>query len=384
MEPQIRIVVGQEQAPQPPPRRPWALIVAVAAVIAAVLLLPGMNRADEPDVALTTTTLATTSLGSEVAGWSDEIVLVVSPAGSSDRYLAIVDPDDANPQLQLLESTGWVELDASGRWIAALGADSDVTAGTVLYVGSVGGQLLPVATEVRGFAWHDSDEGRLAWSSRRPGESGWLTVADVQTGSRSTVVEVDGTRLRRWGDWGFALAVPGPEYRTELRDGSGTVLDIVRGFPLGPVPGGLGFTRLTPTDGQAPAFIRSTDGAAIASMSEFAPGEYPRARVTNSARNIDAYHVNHGGLLEDIDSSSIRIVDGSGQVAAVIDGVSRPPAMAWSTTGRHLVSVADVDGATVLRVYDAATGAINDVAINTGLGSAHVLALASRNVQSTS
>ena len=211
MEPQIRVVVGQEQVAQPPPRRPWAVAVAAAVVIGAVLLLPGVNGVDESDVVPTTTTLATTSLGSEVAGWSDEIVLVVSPAGSSDRYLAIVDPDDANPQLQLLESTGWVELDASGRWIAALGADSEVTAGTVLYVGSVGGQLLPVATEVRGFAWHDSDAGRLAWSSRRPGESGWLTVADVQAGSRATVVEVDGTRLRRWGDWGVALAVPGPE-----------------------------------------------------------------------------------------------------------------------------------------------------------------------------
>ena len=134
-------------------------------------------------------------------------------------------------------------IDAGGEYLAAFSAPDhgDPDAGWVLWIGSVDGQLEPLATGVRSFAWHDSDRGRMAFVAVAPGqdEPRLLTIdlADAQP-SLTEVPNVSADlagRLTVWGEWGFVFEGDGSNV-TAVDSAGELVIGEVNGSVIGYLP----------------------------------------------------------------------------------------------------------------------------------------------------
>jgi hypothetical protein len=80
--------------------------------------------------------------------------------------------------------------------------------------------LRPVAAGVTSHAWHDTESGRLAYTTRSNGK--WSLWELDATGSSALVAsEASGEgRLITWGEWGYAIQTSGPQVRLLTRDGA--------------------------------------------------------------------------------------------------------------------------------------------------------------------
>ena len=99
---------------------------------------------------------------------------------------------------------GPVEFDLSGRSIASLLPVPDEASG-VLYAG-IPQDAAIVATDVTGYAWHDTGPSQLAYTTFVDDE---LQIWEVHQGNGepelvTRAVGIDG-RVEAWGDWGFAV-----------------------------------------------------------------------------------------------------------------------------------------------------------------------------------
>jgi hypothetical protein len=175
---------------------------------ATILILRGDDTAT-----LTTTTQnaaasdAPTRIGDVVDGFPDGLVavsrsdglslqLIIWPAGGEQMVRTI--------PVGVARQVGPVTFDVSALRIASLLPVPDESHG-VLYAG-VPEKAAIVATEVTGYAWHDTAPTRLAYTTMADGElllwSLPAPVADPQLVTRT--VGIVGA-LRTWGDWGFAI-----------------------------------------------------------------------------------------------------------------------------------------------------------------------------------
>jgi hypothetical protein len=90
-----------------------------------------------------------------------------------------------------------------------------------------------VATEVTGFAWHDSDPLKLAYTTMVDGELGlWVVRPDLRRPELVTSgVGIDG-HLAAWGEWGYAIQGEAEEEVVLITDG-GEIKDTHPGRVLG-------------------------------------------------------------------------------------------------------------------------------------------------------
>jgi len=153
-----------------------------------------------------------------------------------------------------------VSWDASGRWAAA---PALVSNDDTLFLGPIE-SLQPAFSDTTTYAWHPSDEGRIAWIGDPVGEGLSLATGSISaTGLNIRPVTLSDTTLNRddrliaWGDWGFVL-----EQRTE--ESTSLVTLAPDGSPLGGVAG-LSVVGVRP-DGTMLVHPSTPDLSAPASM----------------------------------------------------------------------------------------------------------------------
>jgi hypothetical protein len=192
------------------PRTPW-MWLAVGLVLGAgstILFL----RTDDP-AASTSTTLSGVAvepregIGDVIEDFPDGLVAVSRGDGQSLQLF--VWPLKGEPRIRTIpigvaRPPGPVTFDVASRRIATLLPVPDEEDG-VLYAG-VPEQAGIVATGVTGYAWHDTEPSRLAYTTFADGELVlWALsepAAEPQVVTRA--VGIVGS-VRAWGDWGFAV-----------------------------------------------------------------------------------------------------------------------------------------------------------------------------------
>ena len=198
------------------PRLGWLAVGLIVGAGVSVLLL-----AVESDVPSTTTTTAQTEpaptlggIADAVEGFPDGLTSVTRSDGNSLELLTWPlrgEPYQRTIPVGVSSPPSPVAFDVSGRRIAALLPVPEARAG-VLFTGPPLTSEI-IATDVTGYAWHDSDPSRLAYSSSIDGE---MIVWATQPGSTEPellirAVGIEG-HVAAWGDWGFAV-------QDEVRDG---------------------------------------------------------------------------------------------------------------------------------------------------------------------
>lgn len=226
-----------------------------------------------PAVPALPTAVTTVPLSVEASTQRRADLSVGSPAELAElsrlgvEFRAVVSSVDGE-QMALLDvtrqgATSWSELprlrsvrfDSSGRWMAGV-TSSELRDSQVLWVADIDAAVLePVALNVRSFAWHDRQPGRLAWNT----SSAPTVLSTLDLGATAEPTELDvpaSGAITAWGPWGFAMLTSGLRFRSTLLAGDGTPVAIdVPGRFVATLPEGVLFTG---SDG--PTLVNPVDG----------------------------------------------------------------------------------------------------------------------------
>jgi hypothetical protein len=360
----------------------WLRLAGIGAVVAAAFILGWLLRSPtpaetEPTEAASTTALtgeatsttrprATTTttsmtvvervglevpLGEAVPGFADTITMVAwSEAGRLD--LMRWRPSRTAPEpVELSRSEpGFAGLDASGNWYVALEPD-----GGILSLHRVRGAEPPwgepVAVRVGSVAWHDTEQGQLAWMAcpRSAEGSAFIYTLDVLDGAAEPVPVTSVDRSCRgdsqvwladyWGDWGFVVAIE--------EEGEGLPVQILLAVD------GIEIARTDPRAGAAliagnrdGTTIWSTHGPSGSESFLLSADGQQRTRVpgmTGDRRLDDAVWSPDGGqcaLIRELPNGgyALRIVE-TGTESVVTETVTEGEVWprVWSTDGRFFV-----------------------------------------------
>lgn len=194
--------------------------------------------------------------------------VLTSIEGGEARLVSVGSSGDV--RVAPLPTSDSFRFDVSGQWLAGV---SETSQGNVLWAGRVGSPAEPLAAGVRGYAWHDSTPGVLAWSDT---DGRALTTLALDTQARTPVrvdAEAEGG-VEGWGDWGFALMRTGLEHTVAVLDADGALVDASLSGRLGGhlpsgellVSGGLdGAVAFDPSTGLARELTWLTAGRHIRS-----------------------------------------------------------------------------------------------------------------------
>ncbi len=213
-------------------KRPWLPIalsaVAVVGVLTSVALFGAVEHEDPPplnplpfasdadDVSTETTPVTfAPALQDIIPDITDRLTLIV--VGPEGPAVLLWDPSFVQPKVIDLEigtDGGYdyeASFDSSGRFVA-LAASAFDSAATDLYLGvptDVGGVDLP---DVRGYQWHTTQVGRIAWLAADDSGDSVLRTGEVDPVSRDlhavTIITTIGPDLElvRWDSEGFVLS----------------------------------------------------------------------------------------------------------------------------------------------------------------------------------
>jgi hypothetical protein len=182
----------------------------------------GVDPAAEPQTLPTTPeeetpdAQAPSGLAEMVPGWHDSLVAIAdSHTGVLHHVLW---PASGEPRESAMAGGESPLLDAGGQMIAQTAPSTDQV-GDILSWGRFN-LLSPVAAGVTSYAWHDTESGRLAYTTRS--NEVWSLWEVEPTGSSALVVSEAGGegRLTTWGEWGYAIQTSGPQVRLLTRDGA--------------------------------------------------------------------------------------------------------------------------------------------------------------------
>jgi len=186
----------------------WLVVGLILGAGLTVLLL----RPGPPEDAVTSTTAPAAGveqggIANVIEGFPDGLVAATRSDGQSLEML--VWPVRGEPIVRTIpvgvsRPPDPVEFDVSGRNIATLLPVPDQASG-VLYAG-VPQDAAIIAIDVTGYAWHDTDTSKLAYTTLVDDE---LQLWAVHQGNGepelvTRVVGIDG-HVEAWGDWGFAI-----------------------------------------------------------------------------------------------------------------------------------------------------------------------------------
>jgi hypothetical protein len=343
---------GPEGGRRPSPRWAW---LAVGLVIGAGLSILTLRNDDPSTVVSTTLPIARAEtgvigIGEVIEDFPDGLVAASRSDGQSLEL--VVWPLSGEPIVRTIpvgvsRPPGPVDFDLSASRLATLLPVPDEAHG-VLYAG-VPEQAEIVATEVNGYAWHDSDPSRLAYTTTNVNEMLLWSVtnppADPELITRAVGI-VGG--LRAWGDWGFAIQ---DEERASvvLFTDSGEIKTTHPGRVLDSDGGGW----LAVDDGEV-TLVSSGGGV---NRTEGLGEEAVAARFSPTGDEIALLGAD-GALVVSLDEG-----------ATLVTSAERPgiPELAWSSDGRFVVYPA-VQGVTVLDTADRSTDRVLIERVVTGLG----------------
>lgn len=146
-------------------------------------------------------------IGDVIVGFPDGLVAVTRSDGQSLELLIWPlrgEPYERSIPVGASQPAGPVAFDVAGRHIATVNPIPEADLG-VLYSGIPQNAAI-VATDVTGYAWHDTESSQLAYTTRVDGELLlWVLRhdrADPELVARAVGIE---GRLAAWGEWGFAV-----------------------------------------------------------------------------------------------------------------------------------------------------------------------------------
>lgn len=333
-----------------------ALLVGLAALIAFDTVGAGEDE-EPPDTTVPSTTIVPAPTpASALDGFESEIRLVVSAPGEPAQLMRWA-PESHRPSADMLPELEEPRFDRSGHYVAGL-VRSSANRGSVLWVGPVDGELEPVATRVGSFAWHDMAPGRIGWTELDADDDMRLMASDIGELDRLRLVsDIDTGRLRSYGPWGFALSVPGDSYRTRLLDLRGSLVDVVRGYPVGTMTSGkVVFSGGIATGSYGNRSLRFADGSRMLRLDDIDDGDAPFELHPGPGGELLVLRVNHGGLFVGVDSSSVQVLDRNGVLVHEDRTLHGGISVEWSPDGRYVVLAGRAaDGAEVVLV-DTETG----------------------------
>lgn len=272
------------------------------------------------------------------------ISFITMPVGGGVAELV---PYSAPGEPESLLEVSDIRVDHSGKWIAALGAQSDPVAPRVLFIGAVGRSLQSVTSTAMGFAWHDTEPGKIAFIESDGTVAGSLRTIDLNEGSKDEVeIGPSSGWIQNYGTWGFTTSISRTNpWFTILSPTGETVLEDEPGAVVGYVPsvgviatlidtGHYGIDPVTAERRRLPQLA----GEAV--LWDLAVG---------GTRGMIAIQTSGAGLRR----HNVLVFNRLFERVAVLDSAPLPQAMTWSPDGSKLVfTVDDFGDRTQVVVYD--------------------------------
>lgn len=337
---------GTERA-QGNPRLAWLAVGVIIGAGVSVLLFGVDSEVTAPSSTVAPATTETTEpiiggIGDVVGGFPDGLTGVTRSDGQSLELL--VWPLRGEPYQRTIpvgasSPPGPVAFDVSGRRIATLLPVPDQAVG-VLYSGvPLSAEI--VATDVTGYAWHDSVPSQLAYTTSVDGEL-LLWVAPTDPSGPELVARAVGIegRVSAWGDWGYAVQ-DGVRDRIVLFTETGEIKDSHPGRVLDSHPSGW---LAVEDDGLS---LLSAGGGARGIDRQGLDGEALAASFSDEGTALAALTMD-GVLVVSLQDDS-----------SLLESGGRPgvPQLAWSSDGRYVL----YPGVRGIWVIDTRNGKIDEV-----------------------
>jgi len=302
----------------------------------AVLVL----RAGAPGEIATITTFAAgvdmSGIAAVIEGFPDGLVAVTRSDGQSLELLVWPvrgEPIERTIPVGASRPPDPVEFDVSGRRIATMLPVAD-QGGGVLYAG-VPQDAGIIATDVTGYAWHDTGALQLAYTTFVDDEL--QLWAALQSGSEPELVTravgIEG-HVEAWGDWGFAI-------QDQIRDNivvlteAGEIKDSKAGRILDSI--GTGWLAI---DNQGVSLLSAGGGVRLF------PTETPGGDMLAGRFSRD------GQRLALLTSEGVSVVSLDEALPVVSDGRPGVPQLAWTSDDRFVL----YSGTRGIWVVDTASG----------------------------
>lgn len=256
--------------------------------------------------------------------------LVAVARGSEDVVDLLIWPADGGVTTNAIRNGYRMSIDASGQHYAMLTplpGDSDLLLSTGRYH-----SIVPKVTGVHSYAWHETTAGLLAFTT--VAENGWHLEELLPSGR---VEEVAGgpeaeSMLVGWGEWGYALQIPGTG--TLLLTPEGEIKDVDPGVVFSTSAG-----EWMPARDES--FMLLSSGGGV-----------QRIRVEEELGDVQNAAISpEGDLIAVVSASGLHVVTRA--QASVIAGYEGPVVgtPTWSPDGRF-VAVLGTRGAVVLDVVE--------------------------------
>ena len=338
-------------------RNPVPLILGIIGLL-ALLVAQWPSSSDTtaaPELPLPSTTIPPPDSSSAEPEFSFPRIWMVRTPGEGG--LAIAVPYSAAGEIRRLTYISSFQLDASGEYMAALGTSQDPTAPRLLFLGHIGllsGQidvgLRPIAAQARGFAWHDSEPGQLAFIEGPAGGPGSLRLVDATADDiQEQEVGVDGW-LTHYGSWGFATSADQQNRSFGLLDARA---EVVLGNQDGKAVGYVPTLGLVATLTGANHVVIDPRTGATEPLTAFASQSVLWDIEPGGPRGTYAVHATSA----DGNAHQVLVYNRLNEVIARLDSGPNPQAMTWNRAGAKLVfTVDDASDRTSLVVYDAIDG----------------------------
>lgn len=350
-----KVVEDARDSTQPPSSRPgWGWLAAglvLGAGLAMLVLQPGATEAPTS----TTTAGAGTALGGiadVIEGFPDGLAAVTRSDGQSLELLIWPvrgDPIERTIPVGASRPPDPVEFDVSARRIATLLPVPDQVDG-VLYAG-VPQDAAIIATDVTGFAWHDTTALQLAFTTFLDNELRLWVLRDNRREPElvARAVGIVG-QVEAWGDWGFAIQDDADDEIVLFTD-LGEIKDTSTGRILDSE--GTGWLAI---DNQGVSLL-SSGGGVMGLEADDIDGEVLAGRFSGDGQRL--------AVLTSERAHVVSIENGALQV-----GTEAPPGvlqLAWSSDGRFVA----YPGLVGMWVLDTSTGEAEEILPNrtfTGVG----------------
>jgi hypothetical protein len=201
---------SHDRVPPAAPRWAWLLVGLIIGAGAAVLVLGVDESSSSSPVENGSIPGASSNVGGiaeVVEGFPDGLMAVSRSNGQSLELMIWPlqgEPYERTIPVGVSRPPGPVDFDESGRRIATSLPLPETELG-VLYAGIPENAEI-IATQVNGFAWHDSDPLELAYTTIVDGELGlWVVRPDLRRPELVTRgIGIEG-HLAAWGEWGYAI-----------------------------------------------------------------------------------------------------------------------------------------------------------------------------------
>ena len=320
--------------------------LVLGAGLAVLILRPG-----PPEEAVTSTTAGADAgveqggIGDVIEGFPDGLVAVTRSDGQSLELLVWPlrgEPIERTIPVGVSRPPDPVEFDISGRRLATLLPVPDQAVG-VLYAG-VPQDAAIIATDVTGYAWHDTDASQLAYTTFVDDELQlWaLHQGNGEPGLVTRAVGIDG-HVEAWGDWGFAIQDDARDSIVLFTD-TGEIKDTNVGRILD--SDGTGWLAI---DNQGVSLLSSGGGVRGLEL-EGLEGQVLAGRFSD-----------YGQRLALLSSEEVQVVDVEDSATPVTyDGHPGVPQLAWSSDGRFVA----YPGSRGIWVLDTAIGSTEEILTN--------------------